>query len=292
MDLLLDLADTYVYDPFVYTPLSRALMATPALTASLPFDPIQLTVRDWLPRQTLSMFVLLWSGGLITYFVFATASYFYSFYLKRDVYYPPGAPLPKQGQELREIKLALISAPFMSLLTTPIIILELHGYTNLYSNVSDYSLGYFFASIGMFLAFTDTSIYWIHRLEHDIPIIYKYIHKPHHQWYVPTPYAAIAFHPVDGWLQSLPYHIFPFIFPLHKVLYLCLFVFVQLWTISIHDGVDFKPGSIVNGALHHTYHHSKFNYNYGQFFTFWDKIGGTYMDPYEALAEEEKNKAK
>lgn len=31
---------------------------------------------------------------------------------------------------------------------------------------------------------------------------------------------------------------------------------------------------------HHTIHHSKFLYNYGQFFTFWDRIGGTHMDPY------------
>lgn len=36
-------------------------------------------------------------------------------------------------------------------------------------------------------------------------LIYKYIHKPHHKWIVPTPYAALAFHPLDGYAQSLPY---------------------------------------------------------------------------------------
>lgn len=36
-------------------------------------------------------------------------------------------------------------------------------------------------------------------------LIYKHVHKPHHKWIVPTPYAALAFHPVDGYAQSLPY---------------------------------------------------------------------------------------
>jgi len=62
----------------------------------------------------------------------------------------------------------------MALLTTPIILLEYQGYTKLYSDVSEYSIAYFLLSIVLFLIFTDSSIYWIHRLEHDIPLVYKY----------------------------------------------------------------------------------------------------------------------
>ena len=50
---------------------------------------------------------------------------------------------------------------------------------------------------------------------------------------VPTPFASYAFHPLDGYLQSLPYHIFIFIFPLHKKLYLGLFVVINFWTILV-----------------------------------------------------------
>lgn len=50
---------------------------------------------------------------------------------------------------------------------------------------------------------------------------------------VPTPFAAYAFHPLDGYLQSIPYHIFIFIFPLHKKLYLILFVLINFWTILV-----------------------------------------------------------
>jgi Delta7-sterol 5-desaturase len=121
-------------------------------------------------------------------------------------------------------------------------------------------------------------IYFIHRALHH-PLLYKSVHKPHHKWLVPTPYA---FYWIDGFLQSTPYHIFVFLFPLHKWTYLALFIFVNFWTVSIHDGYNAVPTwlqNIVNGSAHHTDHHLYFNFNYGEFFTFWDIIGGSHRNP-------------
>ena len=50
---------------------------------------------------------------------------------------------------------------------------------------------------------------------------------------VPTPFASHAFHPLDGYLQSVPYHLFIFIFPIHRVLYLVLFILVNFWSIFV-----------------------------------------------------------
>lgn len=136
-------------------------------------------------------------------------------------------------------------------------------------------------SVVSFIVFTDACIYWIHRFLHH-KLIYKYIHKDHHRWKVPTPFASHAFHPLDGFLQSCPYHIYPFLFPLHKWTYLCLFVFVNIWTVSIHDGdyrVPLPLEPFINGSAHHTDHHLFYNYNYGQFFTLWDRIGGSFRHP-------------
>ena len=84
---------------------------------------------------------------------------------------------------------------------------------------------------------------------------------------VPTPFASHAFHPLDGYFQSLPYHVFIFVFPLHRTLYLGLFVFVNMWSILIHDS-DMITGhpleKIINGPAHHTLHHLYFTVNYGQ----------------------------
>jgi lathosterol oxidase len=123
------------------------------------------------------------------------------------------------------------------------------------------------------------AIYWIHRWLHEYNWLYKNIHKPHHRWIVSTPFASHAFHPADGFSQSMPYHIFVFLFPLNKTLYLVLFVFVNFWTISIHDQAGFAWGEILNGADHHTIHHRDFLYNYGQYFTLWDKLCGTHRLP-------------
>ena len=52
---------------------------------------------------------------------------------------------------------------------------------------------------------------------------------------VPTPFASHAFHPLDGFAQSVPYHVYPYLFPLQKFAYLGLFVFINMWTISIRE---------------------------------------------------------
>jgi hypothetical protein len=36
-------------------------------------------------------------------------------------------------------------------------------------------------------------------------LLYAKIHKPHHLWKLPTPFASHAFHPCDGVAQSMPY---------------------------------------------------------------------------------------
>lgn len=52
-----------------------------------------------------------------------------------------------------------------------------------------------------------------------------------------------------------------------------------MWTINIHDQVDFTADTwLINSTGHHTIHHTDFNYNYGQYFTIWDRLGGTYRE--------------
>jgi len=186
-----------------------------------------------------------------------------------------------KNQISREMKVTCTSIPFMAFPTTMLFILEINGYSKLYNDVSEHGVIYLIFSLFFFLFFTDMCIYWIHRGLHWGPV-YKNIHKPHHYWIVPTPFASHAFHPVDGFLQSSPYHIFVFLFPLHKFLYLGLFLFVNFWTTSIHDANYKVPEvlkNILNCSAHHTDHHLFFDYNYGQFFTLWDRLCGSHRSP-------------
>lgn len=55
----------------------------------------------------------------------------------------------------------------------------------------------------------------------------------------------------------------------------------------IHDGEYAANGTILNGAACHTMHHLYFNYNYGQYTTLWDRLGGSYRKPNEELFRRE-----
>ena len=124
------------------------------------------------------------------YFVFAGASYYFLFDHSSKSH-----PKFLKNQVWREIKLSSIQVPVNSMLTFPWFWGEVKGYSQLYSSISDYGLLYMTFSVILFLFFTDACIYWIHRLLHH-PILYSRIHKPHHAWKVPTPFASYAFHPV------------------------------------------------------------------------------------------------
>lgn len=190
-----------------------------------------------------------------------------------------------KNQVWLEIKQANWAMPFMAVLTAPIFLAEIRGYSKLY-DTSEQGPGrwYGLVQFPFFIAFTDLFIYWIHRGLHH-PLIYKRLHKPHHKWIMPTPFSSHAFHPVDGFAQSFPYHLFPFVFPLQKVAYVALFVGVNIWTVLIHDGEYLTDNPVVNGAACHSLHHSKFEVNYGQFFTFFDRLCGSYRKPDAYLFE-------
>lgn len=227
-------------------------------------------------RQCISLYAITFVGILVLYFTFASLSYY--FFFNHDM---KKHPRFLKNQVRLEIECSLNAFAPLDLLTLPWFLGEVRGHSLLYNNISDYGLAYAIFSVPFFLVFTDACIYWVHRLEHH-PRLYKHIHKPHHKWLVPTPFASHAFHPLDGYAQSLPYHIFVYIFPLHRFIYMGLFVFVNCWSILIHDSdmiCNSPLEKVINGPSHHTLHHLYFNVNYGQYFTGCDRLGGSYRAP-------------
>ncbi len=225
--------------------------------------------------------------GLIIYYICATASYFFIFDHATFTH-----PKYLKNQVRLEIKQTMAAMPVMAMLTTPFFLTEVRGHAKLYDDPSLAPFPWYnYLQFPLFILFTDFCIYGIHRGLHH-PAIYKRLHKPHHKWIMPTPFASHAFHPVDGFSQSLPYHIFPFIFPLQKLAYVALFIFINVWTIFIHDGEYVANSPIINGAACHSLHHLYFNYNYGQFTTLWDRLGGSYRKPNDELFHRETKMGK
>lgn len=257
------------------------------LAGFLPTSPLEHALalaRTNIFRQVLLLFVIMTVFGWLLYLGVAAVSYVTVF--DKLIF---NHPRYLKNQVRLEVTQAMTLIPVMVLLTIPWFLLELRGYSKLYMNIDELTGGWRAVAwqVPTFIMFTDCGIYFIHRWLHW-PLVYKHLHKPHHKWIVCTPFALHAFHPVDGYAQSLPYHWYPFLFPLHKVSYLLLFTFVNFWTVMIHDGAYFSNDPFVNGTACHTIHHLYFNYNYGQFTTLWDRLGKLYRRPDDNLFDRNK----
>ncbi|KAK8221283.1 C-5 sterol desaturas-like protein [Phyllosticta capitalensis] len=238
--------------------------------------------RDDVVRQATTLFLITWLFGIVIYFAFASLSYVFVFDKATFAH-----PKYLKNQISLEIAQTMRALPVMAVFTTPFFVAEVRGYSKMYDQTEEGpGMWYNIVQFPFFIMFTDFCIYWIHRWLHH-PKIYKHLHKPHHKWIMPSPYASHAFHPLDGYAQSLPYHIFPFLFPLQKFAYVILFTFVNIWTVLIHDGEYVAESPIINGAACHTMHHLYFNYNYGQYTTLWDRLGGSYRKPNDELFRKE-----
>ncbi|KAF2151135.1 hypothetical protein K461DRAFT_287033 [Myriangium duriaei CBS 260.36] len=247
--------------------------------------------RDNAMRQAVSLYLITWLFGLVIYFGVAGLSYIFVFD-KSTMKHPKFL----KNQVRLEIKQTMQSIPIMALLTVPFFLAEVRGYSKIYDALpanSPWNMGgwYNLLQFPMFLLFTDCGIYWIHRGLHH-PLVYKTLHKPHHKWVMPSPFASHAFHPLDGYAQSVPYHVFPFIFPLQKFAYIALFAFIQIWTVLIHDGEFYADNAVINGAACHSVHHLEFLGNYGQFTTLFDRLGGTYRRPAREMFEQKGYRTK
>lgn len=178
--------------------------------------------------------------GLVIYFICATLSYLLVFDHATFTH-----PKYLKNQISLEIRQTMISIPWMAVFTAPVFLGEVRGYAKLYDDPSDQPFPFYnFLQFPLFIIFTDFFIYWIHRGLHH-PKIYKTLHKPHHKWIIPTPFASHAFHPLDGFAQSVPYHVYPYIFPLQKFAYIALFIFINIWTVLIR-----KSRLLISGYSH------------------------------------------
>jgi len=308
MDIVLEVCDTFALDhlyakllpagPAPYDLVKDAVASNASAPASMwqyqpsntlfsltpsPEAYMSAWTRDNPFRQFTSLFFITWIFGALLYFVFATLSYVFVFD-KTTFKHPKFL----KNQIRQEIKQTMRAMPSMSVLTALCFVAECQGYSKLYDSFADAPFKWYnLLQYPLFLLFTDCGIYFAHRWLH-LPSVYKHIHKPHHKWIMPTPYASHAFHPVDGFIQSIPIHLFPFVFPMQKWAYMGAFVVINIWTVIIHDGEFVANNPIVNGAACHTTHHLYFNYNYGQYTTLWDRLGGSYRQPNLELFYKEK----
>jgi lathosterol oxidase len=223
-----------------------------------------------------TMFLLLALTSLLLYFGLAGAGYYFFFVCTRGQHAEQKmTPLQPIGSAIR---LSVVSIFGNALLTAPVVVLIVRGFSRVYCTVTDHGWGYLLLSIFALLVFTETLVYWIHRALH-LRSLYRLIHRHHHAFRAPTPWASLAFHPLDAFAQALPYHLFAFLFPIHVGVYAGALMAITFWAFLIHEPPLLFPEGWPNLASHHAIHHTCNKHNYGQFSTLWDRIAKTYRHP-------------
>ena len=194
----------------------------------------------------------------------------------------------KSKQYKKEIFWSAISGIIFGIFAIVVFYLFNNNYTAIYTNFNDFPIWYTPLSIIGFLFLQDTYYYWIHRWMH-LPKIYKHFHLIHHKSVHTSAFTAFSFHPLETILQALFFPLILILLPIH--LYAFFFV-LGLMTLSAtinHAGVEIYPsgklGKFIKkwiiGATHHDKHHTKFNYNFGLYFTIWDRLLKTELEQNE-----------
>ncbi len=183
-----------------------------------------------------------------------------------------------QTQFLREIKWSLITSFIFAVVGVLTYILWQNGYTKLYIPFHQYPFWYLPFSLLTAMFLHETYYYWLHRWMH-IPSVFKVLHKVHHDSNTTSAWTSFSFHPLEGFLQAMILPLTLFILPMNIYIVLFQLILMTFSSIINHLEVETYPrnfhkhfiGKWIIGATHHSLHHKQFKYNYGLYFTFWDK---------------------
>lgn len=202
-------------------------------------------------------------------------------------------PAQKNTAQFRsEIFWSTFTSLLFALAGAGMVLIWQKGYTAIYENIEDY--GWWWIPVSFLIAalIHETYYYWLHRWMHR-PKIYRLIHKVHHDSHITSPWTSFSFHPGEGALQSLVIPVIILFLPMHYWTIVALLTFMTITSAINHSNVEIYPkgfhkhwlGRWMIGATHHSLHHTQYRFNYGLYFTFWDKWMKTESDKYKSNFE-------
>jgi sterol desaturase/sphingolipid hydroxylase (fatty acid hydroxylase superfamily) len=157
-----------------------------------------------------------------------------------------------------------------------------------YYQIDERGIPYLVVSVLAILLIHDTYFYWIHRFMH-LPYVYRWVHRTHHQSVNPTPWAAMAFHPVEAVLEAAIIPLVAVLFPVHPLAIGIFLLVMMVYNVYGHLGFEWYGrgfpascfGRWINTSVSHNQHHQHVTGNYGLYFLFWDRWMGTLRKDYD-----------
>jgi len=144
--------------------------------------------------------------GTGVYWVTAGVWHFFAYRVfKEKLFTSKGRPLPTWDTIVDQMKLAQASLFVYAALPILSEYLIENNLTLTYfyiDQIGGWHMYFFFVAV--YITLVEIGIYWMHRTLHENKFLYKYVHGLHHKYNkheTLTPWASIAFNPLDGVLQ-------------------------------------------------------------------------------------------
>lgn len=145
----------------------------------------------------------------------------------------------------------------------------------------------------------DAYFYWMHRMLH-LKAMFRRAHLTHHMSRTPTPWAAYSFAPIEAFFEAIFLPAFLLLVPFHALVVLAFLVHQIIRNVIGHSGHELAWRGFTRSrwtgwlttTTHHDLHHSEGRYNFGLYFTWWDRMMGTehprYHEKFEAIVGRER----
>ena len=141
---------------------------------------------------------------------------------------------------------------------------------------------WFWTSLALMIIAHDAWFYWTHRLIHDRRL-FRTFHRRHHRSNSPSPFTAYSFDLGEAAINGVFVPLWMILVPTQWPV-IGLFMLHQIVRNTIgHSGYELFPPRKdgrpmipwLTTVTHHDLHHAQAGWNYGLYFTWWDKIMGT-----------------
>lgn len=198
------------------------------------------------------------------------------------------ADSPGWGQKRREILLSLRTVLIFALTGTGIGLGAVSGLYTIGPEVGGGRALPILLAAGLLIVLHDAWFYWTHRLIHR-PGLFRRLHATHHRSRNPSPFTSYAFDSGEALLNALYLPLVLLVLPAHPLSLLIFTVHMMIRNAIGHCGYELFPARAngrplfdwMTSVTHHDLHHADARWNYGLYFTWWDRWCGSEHPDYQ-----------
>lgn len=230
------------------------------------------------------------SDAAFRYLVFAGVAWLLGYVMFKNRWFHRKiiSTLPQSSDVRREVGYSMLTLVIFGLVGATTLMAARRGWTQLYWNLADHSVAWFWGSIGCAILLHDAYFYWTHRLMHHRRL-FPLFHRVHHLSNNPSPWAAYAFAPAEAVVEAGIFPLAVMVMPMHPMAFSLFMVWQIFFNVAGHTGYEFHPRwlmdtwlrHLLNTPTNHVMHHEKMRGNYGLYFNIWDRLMGTNHPEYE-----------